>query len=64
MESSLLLMRPYHIAAITHRRDTGGTSKTRRREVRQLSGILIISDAAIVPNIMVPCKFDTMTLAD
>lgn len=55
MESSLLLMRPCHIAAITLPKDTGGTSRTRRREVRfwqfiwiySLSGTLISS--GIVP---------------
>lgn len=34
MEYSQLLMRLCHIAATTHPKDTGGTSRTRRREVR------------------------------
>ena len=34
MESSLLLMRPCHTAAITHPKDTGGTSRIRKKEVR------------------------------
>lgn len=37
MESSQHLMRPCHIAATTHLKDTGGTLRTRRREVRALS---------------------------
>lgn len=34
MESSLLLMKPCHTAAITRPKDTGGTSRTRRKEVK------------------------------
>lgn len=47
-ESSLLLMRPCHIAAITHPKGTGGTSRTMRREVGFGSSFNIVIDV-IVP---------------